>query len=79
MQGVSPQWSELGIQPQFLAVLEAYEKELQNAKEQVEREVKLWLTHIGRNDPQTKVLSLSLTGCVKRANEMRLDSVVTFL
>ena len=77
MQGVSPQWSELGIQPQFLAVLEAYEKELQNAKEQVEREVKLWLTHIGRNDPQTK--ALSLTGCVKRANEMGLDSVVTFL
>ena len=76
-QGLIPQWSEVGTLSKLLPVLEAYEKDLPDTKDQAEREVKLWLHHIGGDDPQTK--ALCLTGCVKRAKEMGLDSVVTLL
>lgn len=77
VQGLIPQWSEVGTLAKLLPVLEAYEKDLPDTKDQAEREVKMWLHHIEQNDPQTKALCLA--GCVKRAKQMGLDSVVTLL
>lgn len=54
---------------EILAMLEAYEKNLPDTKEQAEREGRLWLRYIGRDDPQMK--DLSQTRCVKKAKENR--------